>query len=189
MRNLIQAAAIAGTVAVPALAQDASADAGGRLDAMTCREFIEFAPEDQMTIMLAMRAQANGDPLPDTPLPVGTEAEVGGADGLGGASGDPEAAGATDGAATPGDAEPGAKGPASADAGGGASGPADAGEVAEIEDTVAADAGEPSPEALTGESLADTPADPKLTAMRTSCLGAPDALASDAMRAAHADYE
>ncbi|HVG47175.1 MAG TPA: hypothetical protein VM899_03430, partial [Rubellimicrobium sp.] len=62
-------------------------------------------------------------------------------------------------------------------------------EGTEVEDTVTAAAGEPSPEALTEESLAETPTDPKLTAMRTSCLGAPDSLASDAMRAAHADYE
>jgi hypothetical protein len=53
-----------------------------------------------------------------------------------------------------------------------------------VEDTAAAE--EPSPE----ESLPDgSSVDPKLTAMRTSCLGGPDALATDAMRAAHADYE
>jgi hypothetical protein len=38
-------------------------------------------------------------------------------------------------------------------------------------------------------AAADEPGDPKLVAMRTSCEGGPDALASDALRAAHADYE
>ena len=164
MKSLIQVLAIVGAVASPVLAQEAPQDPGAALEAMTCRDFIELAPEEQMTAMLAMRAHVNGDPLPDEPLPIGAEAEVGGSDGLGGDSGTPSVA---------------------ADA---ATGVASEG-VTEVENTAAAAAGEPSPEALTAESLTEPPIDPKLTAMRTSCLGGPDALASDAMRAAHADYE
>jgi len=167
MRSLIQVIAIAGAVASPAFAQETPEEPGAALDTMTCRDFVELAPEDQMAVMLAMRAHVNGDPLPDEPLPVGAEAEVGGADGSGDDSGSTAAAAGT---------EPGADSEGQ-----------DA--VTEVGDTAAAAAGEPSPEALTAESLTETPSDPKLTAMRTSCLGGPDALASDALRAAHADYE
>ena len=50
----------------------------------------------------------------------------------------------------------------------------------------AASNGDPAPAAST-EAAAS--ADPKLTAMRTSCEGVPEALAHDAMIAGHADYE
>src|SRR3712207_6506718 len=92
MRSLIAAVTVMGALAAPAFAQEAPEDPGTRLDALTCREFIAFAPEEQMTVMLARRAHVNGEPLPDTPLPIGEEAEVGGADGLGGDSGAPSAA-------------------------------------------------------------------------------------------------
>ena len=46
----------------------------------------------------------------------------------------------------------------------------------------------PAAEGATAEA-ATSAAGPKLTAMRTSCEGVPDALARDAMIAAHADQE
>ncbi|HVG48685.1 MAG TPA: HdeA/HdeB family chaperone, partial [Rubellimicrobium sp.] len=134
MKTFFPVIVIAAAVAGPTLAQDASGDAAGRLDAMTCREFMAFAPEDQMTMMLAMRAHVNGDPLPDEPLPVGAEAEVGGADGLGGDSGDPGTAANAD--ATDAGASEASGGTEDVTAS------TEAAEGTEVEDTVAAAAGE-----------------------------------------------
>lgn len=215
MKTLIQAIAISGAVVAPAFAQEAPQEAGAQLDTMTCREFLGLSAEDQTTVMLAMRAHVNGDPLPDVPLPIGLEAENGGADGLGGDSGDPSAEDLADGSeGAAGEADAGGvgqEGEATAAAGAttGAEGSVgeastetadeDAASTAD-EGTTATSVGDE--EVVDGEkesgkvnpdgtevSVTDEPADPKLTAMRTSCEGGPDALATDAMRAAHADYE
>jgi hypothetical protein len=178
MKALIQVIALTGVVAAPAFAQEP----GALLDAMTCREFLALAAPDQVTVMLALRAHVNGEPLPDEPLPVGTQAEVDGADS------DPEgvAAEGTD---------------ASTDTpGNGAAETSDPTTEAADEGTTAISVGDE--EVVDGENesgkvnpdgsevaATDEPDDPKLVAMRTSCEGGPDALATDALRAAHADYE
>ena len=218
MRTLFYAA-VAAVSAAPAFAQE---EPSARLDAMTCREFLGLSAQDQMTVMLVMRAHVNGDPLPDEPLPVGVEAEVGGSDGLGGDSGNPDAEGLdTTGAGAGSDSAAAAGATTAGDETGGAessdpesaAGAADAdtvstdGAAAAGEGTAAADEGNTATsvgdeEVVDGEnesgkvnpdgtemSVTDQPGDPKLTAMRTSCEGGPDALATDAMRAAHADYE
>jgi hypothetical protein len=200
MRTLIQAIAVSGAVAAPALAQDAPQDAsqgaGARLDAMTCSEFLQFGAQDQMTVMLAMRAHYNGEPLPDEPLPIGVEAEAS-ADGLGGDSGEASAEGLD--ASLEGGAEgAGSAAAAMADTGGagaaadGAATGEGAGGTDVPDETGIVDgeneSGQVNPDG-TEASVTDAPADPKLTAMRTSCEGGPEALALDAMRAAHADYE
>lgn len=196
MRTLIAAmavtGAIAGTIGGSARAQDvapdASPDMAGLLEALTCSEFLQLDAQNQMTVMLAMRASLNGEPLPDEPLPIGLEAEVGGADGLGGASGNASGEGPeTDGASGAEAVEAMTQVMDEADGQGeGAEGtdvPDDTGVVDGENESgkVAADG--------TEASVTDEPADPKLTGMRTSCEGGPEALASNAMLAAHADYE
>ncbi len=194
MRTLIQAIAVSGAVAAPALAQDAPQDAsqgaGARLDAMTCSEFLQFGAQDQMTVMLAMRAHYNGEPLPDEPLPIGVEAEAS-ADGLGGDSGEASAEG-LDTSAEGAGAEMAAAGAAGGTEAAGAATGEGAGGTDVPDETGIVDgeneSGQVNPDG-TEASVTDAPADPKLTAMRTSCEGGPEALALDAMRAAHADYE
>lgn len=194
MKSLIKTLTVVGATAAPAMAQDAGPDMGALLDALTCSEFLQFEAQDQMNVMLALRAHSYGDPLPDEPLPIGVEAEVGGAGGLGGDSGDASAEGLESGTeATVANAADGAKGSAEVtgeavgEAGGeGADGadPPDESGIVDGEN----ESGQVNADG-TEASVIDGPADPKLTAMRTSCEGGPEALAADAMRAAHADYE
>lgn len=161
MKALIKAIAAAGAVigAGPAAAQDAAA----RLDALTCSAFLGLGAEDQRNVMLALRAHVNGDPLPDTPLPVGLGDEAGG-------GGPEDAGGAAEGTG-------GGEGSEGTD-------PPDETGVVDAEN----ESGNVNPDG-TEASVTEGSGDPKLTAMRTSCEGGPESLASDALRAAHADYE
>lgn len=200
MRTLMTALAVAGAVtgaaAAPAMAQNMNPDMGALLDALTCSQFLQFEAQDQMNVMLALRAHSYGDPLPDEPLPIGLEAETS-ADGLGGDSGDASAegleAGAEEGAEAAGAVEGLAE--AAADAVGDAAGEAggEGADGADVPDETGIVDGENESGQVNSDgteaSVTDAPADPKLTAMRTSCEGGPESLAADAMRAAHADYE
>ncbi len=164
MKTLIQAVAAAGTIigAAPVAAQDLTPDVAARLDALTCSEFLALEAEDQMNVLLAMRAHMNGDPLPDKALPVGLAEEAGGE-------------------------EPGTEDASEAAGGGeGAEGddPPDETGVVDGEN----ESGNVNPDG-TEASVTDAPGDPKLRAMRTSCEGGPESRAADALRAAHADYE
>lgn len=197
MRTLFQAVAVCGALASPAWAQEAPAggetvaappDLGALLEALTCREFLALGAQDQRTAMLALRALYNGDPLPDEPLPIGLDAGVGGADGQGGGPG-------ASGAGGP-DTEPSAEEAAAVVAEATAAEPVGEGEGQDGADppdeTGIVDGENESGKTDTdGTELAATgePGDAKLTGMRTSCEGGPEALALDAMRAAHADYD
>lgn len=196
MRTLIAALAVSGAVATPALAQDEAQgggeDAAGLLAALTCSQFLQLGAQDQMTVMLAMRAHLNGDDLPDEPLPIGLDAEVGSPDGPGGdsgASGDAGAEGLETDEATVAEAAEAAATVAEEGTEGGGEGadgadPPDETGIVDGEN----ESGQVSADG-TEASVTDAPADPRLTGMRTSCEGGPEALASDAMLAAHADYE
>lgn len=177
MRTLIQAFAVTGAIvgatAAPAPAQDAAPDVGVLLDALTCSEFLALGAQDQMNVMLAMRAHMNGDPLPDEPLPIGRVGDAG-AEGLeAGTEGAAGAAGAAEGTEAAGGGE-GVEGTDPPDETGIVDGENESGNV--------------NPDG-TEASVSDAPGDPKLRAMRTSCEGGPESLAADAIRAAHADYE
>ena len=177
MKSLIQIVALTGAITTPAFAQDP----GALLDAMTCREFLALAAPDQTTVMLALRAHVSGDPLPDEPLPVGTRAEVDSTDSDSERASGEEADAATD---TPGNgAQSSDPTTEAADEGTTAISVGDE-EVVDGEN----ESGKVNPDG-TEVAATDEPGDPKLVAMRTSCEGGPDALATDALRAAHADYE
>lgn len=198
MRKLMKAVAgaglVAGALAIPAFAQGAGAegsagaagDVGARLDALTCSEFLQLEAQDQMTVMLALRAHYNGEALPDEPLPIGLEAELSG-DGLAGDSGEAGAEGLD--TTEPTEAETAAA-VAGVDGANGAGEGADGTDPPDETGLVDGEneSGQVNPDG-TEASVTDAPADPKLTAMRTSCEGGPEALASNAMIAAHADYE
>lgn len=175
MKFLFQAIAIAGIAAAasPALAQDATQDPAGRLEAMTCREFLALDAEGQATVKAAMLAHLSGEPLPDTPLPAPSSADAG--EGTSPDSGQVVAdrtGTGEDGAAV---AEESAGDDAAASDGSGTGAP----EVVEGEN----ESGKVAPDG-TEASVTDEAGDRRLVAMRTSCEGGPDSRALDALRAA-----
>lgn len=163
-----QAAAIALAgiaAAAPGLAQDAA----GRLEAMTCREFLALHAEAQDTVRTAMLAQLSGEPLPDAPLPAGSDAAQAGQ-----AQVVEDETGVDDG------------GTLAVEAPGEEAGSADASDAARNATAGENESGKTAPDG-TEVSVTDEAGDRRLVAMRTSCEGGPDARALDALRAAFGD--